>query len=64
MAACLWADARSQLATGNCLYSEAVLQGADAVAGYGELGVLRVLQREDDFAGEPGIDFVNPVDID
>ena len=46
------------------LNSEAVFEGPDAVAGYGELRVLSVFECEDDFAGEPGIDFVNPVDID
>ena len=46
------------------LDAEAVFEGADAVAGYGELGVLGVPQSENDFAGEPGIDFVDPVDVD
>jgi hypothetical protein len=46
------------------LDAEAVFEGADAVAGYGELGALGVPQSENDFAGEPGIDFVDPVDVD
>ena len=26
--------------------------------------MLSILEREDDFAGEPGIDFVDPVNVD
>jgi hypothetical protein len=40
-----------------------IFKGSDAVAGYGELCVLCVFEREDDFAGEPGIDFMDPADI-
>jgi len=44
--------------------AEVGFENADAVAGDGNLRVLSILEREDDFAGEPGIDFVDPVNVD
>ena len=46
------------------LYTEAFFHAADTVAGDRELGVLRVLEREDDSASEPRVDLVNPVGVD
>ena len=46
------------------LDSQVGFQGADAVAGYWELGALGVFEEEDDFAGEPGVDFLDPVNVD
>ena len=46
------------------LDSQAGFEGADAVAGYGELGALGVFEEEYDFAGEPGVDFLDPVNVD
>ena len=41
-----------------------IFQGADTVAGYGELRVLCVFERKHDLPGEPRIDLVKPVDVD
>ena len=43
------------------LQTKSLLEVADAVSCYGELRVLRVFQRDDDFAGEEGVELLNPV---
>ena len=46
------------------LNAHARFQSADAIAGNGNLRSLGVFEGDDDLAGEPGVDLVDPFDVD
>ena len=46
------------------LNSQSRFKNADAVAGDWDLSALGIFERDNDLAGEPGIHFVDPIDVD
>jgi 3-oxoacyl-[acyl-carrier protein] reductase len=60
----IWVPRSASETRASLLNSQPLFHTAHAIPRYGELRVRGVLQRENNFAGEPRIHFVHPIDID